>query len=79
MPTICEGLHALHTFPGAVRAALCWDVTQGRVESGRLSRRSKEKRRGLCLSPGPIPASTARRATVRGPGEWQARPRLGRH
>lgn len=31
-----------------------------------MSRRGKEKRIGLCLSPGPIPASTARRATVRG-------------
>lgn len=79
MPKICEGLHTLHIFLGAVRTALCWDVKQGRVESGRLSRRGKEKRMGLCLSPGPISETTARRATVRGPGEWQARPRLGRH
>lgn len=79
MPKICEGFHALHIFPGAVRTALCWDVTQGTVDSGRLSRRGKEKRMGLCLSPGPIPAATDTGATVKGPGEWPAWPRLGGH
>lgn len=32
----------------------------GRLESGRLSERGREKGMGLCLAPGPIPASTAR-------------------
>lgn len=62
MPKICEGFHALHIFPGAVRTALCWDVTQGTVDSGRLSRRGKEKRMG------PHSCSHRHRGHSEGPG-----------